>query len=177
MIVLSDFQCPYCSRFAREVLPQIERRYIAAGTVALAFRHLPLPIHPQAVQAAAVAECAARQGMFWEVHDRLFAEEDLDADILRSISESVPLDRQRLNDCLLDRSIGDDIQASIAEARGLGVRATPTFFIGTRIADGRVKVGRALSGMRPAEEFMRVLDSILEERRTSWRFWLRRLEW
>ncbi len=175
MIVFSDFQCPYCSRFARDVLPEIERTYVATGKVALAFRHLPLPIHPQALQAAAVAECAARQGLFWETHDWLFAEKILDADTWKAIPESVPLDRQGLNDCLLDPAIGNDIQASIAEARGLGVRATPTFFIGTRTMDGRVKIGRAISGMRPAQEFMHELDSILDGPATSWRAWLRRV--
>lgn len=91
MIMYSDFQCPFCARFAKEVFPQIEQRYVATGSVALAFRHLPLPIHPQALQAAAVAECAGRQGKFWEMHDRLFAETSLNADTLNALPEFVDL--------------------------------------------------------------------------------------
>jgi protein-disulfide isomerase len=175
MIVYSDFQCPFCARFTREALPEVERRYIARGRVALAFRHFPLPIHPHAVQAAAIAECAGRQGRFWEMHDRLFAERSLDADTLKAIPRSVQLDQQSLDNCLFDRTIGDNIQASVAEGRDLGIRGTPAFFIGTRLPDGRVKVTRTVSGARPAEEFIRALDSTLAEPGAPWRWWLHRL--
>lgn len=175
LIVYSDFQCPFCATFARDVLPEIERRYIATGRVALAFRHFPLPIHPQAVQAAAVAECAGRQGKFWETHDRLFAEGSLNADILDAIPRFVQLDQQSLDRCLSDRTIADVIQASVTQGRELGIRGTPAVFIGTRLPDGRVKVARTVSGAQPAEEFVRELESTLAERASSWGSWFRRL--
>lgn len=42
------------------------------GEVQYVFRHYPLDIHPLAVKAAEAAECAADQGKYWEMHDRLF---------------------------------------------------------------------------------------------------------
>lgn len=73
MIVYSDFECPFCGRFAREILPELERRYVATGEVAFVFHHLPLAFHPLATQAAVSAECAGQQGRFWEAHDLLFS--------------------------------------------------------------------------------------------------------
>jgi protein-disulfide isomerase len=77
LLVFSDFQCPFCGRFARETLSAIEREYVARGELLMAFRHLPLPIHPQAIAAAQSAECAGSQGKFWEMHDELFRRPEL----------------------------------------------------------------------------------------------------
>lgn len=45
LVVFSDFECPFCQRFTRDVLPELERRYIATKKLAFVFRHLPLKIH------------------------------------------------------------------------------------------------------------------------------------
>src|SRR3989339_930155 len=42
LIVYSDFECPYCRRFARETLPLLQERYVKGGDLLIAFRHLPL---------------------------------------------------------------------------------------------------------------------------------------
>jgi protein-disulfide isomerase len=58
IVEFSDFQCPYCGRYAREVLPQIRREFIDTGGVKYVFRHLPLKLHPSAELAAVSAEYA-----------------------------------------------------------------------------------------------------------------------
>ena len=74
LIVFSDFQCPVCGTFARDVLPVVIEKYVATGKVLLAFSDLPLEaIHPAALKRARIAECAGQQGHFWDTHDRLFA--------------------------------------------------------------------------------------------------------
>lgn len=174
MIVYADFQCPYCGRFTREVLPDIERHYVATGRVALAFRHLPLSIHPQAVPAAVRAECAGQQGKFWEMHDFLFAQEPLDEETLLTLPESIRVDRPRFADCLLDQTVGERVRASGNEARGLGIRGTPAFLIGTRLSDGRVDVTRTISGTQPVEVFEEQLDGALKGESAGWRSWIGR---
>src|SRR5262249_52328750 len=70
---MSDFQCPYCRRHAVEVLPELERLYIAAGKVRWVFINFPLTqLHPNASVAAEFAMCAAKAGKFWPIHDALF---------------------------------------------------------------------------------------------------------
>ena len=69
----SDFECPFCARWAQQTLPGI-RQLIAGGDVALAFIHFPLvQIHPNAGRAHLAAECARAQGKWVEMHDLLFA--------------------------------------------------------------------------------------------------------
>jgi protein-disulfide isomerase len=172
MIVYSDFQCPYCGRFAREVLPEIERRYIRTGRVALVFRHLPLPNHPHAVRAAWNAECAGQQGKFWEMHDAIFAEEALDERSLLALPDAITLDREKFEECLGDEAVRDKVQTSAKEANVLGVRSTPTVFFGVPIREGTVQVSVAIAGALPAPEFAKRLDAILGSTRTGWLSWL-----
>jgi protein-disulfide isomerase len=73
MIEYSDFECPYCRRFARETLPALTKEYIQLERLLLVFKHLPIDrIHKLATKAAEAAECSAHQGRFWEAHDRFF---------------------------------------------------------------------------------------------------------
>ena len=69
---ISDFQCPFCARFFLETMPSLEREYVVPGRVKFVFVNFPLPMHPNAVPAAELAMCAARQGKFWPMHDILF---------------------------------------------------------------------------------------------------------
>ena len=73
---ISDFQCPYCARFWLETMPLLEREYVVPGKVKFVFVNFPLPMHPNAVPAAELAMCAARQGKFWQVHDLLFRNQE-----------------------------------------------------------------------------------------------------
>ena len=58
---MSDFQCPFCRRFAAETFPLIEKEYIATGKVRWIFINYPLTqLHPNAVPAAEFAACPAR---------------------------------------------------------------------------------------------------------------------
>src|SRR5262249_55804702 len=74
---MADFQCPACRMCRVAVLPTRERELVATGKVRWVFINLPLTnLHPNAVAAAEVAMCAARQGRFWQTHDALYAEQD-----------------------------------------------------------------------------------------------------
>ena len=172
MIEYADFQCPFCARFAKDVFPEIDRQYVATGKIAVAFRHLPLAIHAQAVQAASVAECAGRQGRFWQTYDRLYGEKSVTEETLGTIPEVVGLDQRSFDECLKDPGVRKTVQSSAADAQSLGIHGTPTFFFGQRDADGHVKVLYAFSGARPFNDFAKQLDAILHVAPTGLRFWL-----
>ena len=157
-----DFQCPYCGKFAKEILPAIEKEYVATGRVLIAFKNLPLEsIHPFALRAALSAECAGKQGRFWEMHDQLFRDQrSLDDAGLRR--RAVDL---RLNAVDFQKCLGSDLLAKVkgdaAGARALAVAGTPTFFVGTLEADRRVKVLRSLAGAASVETFQTVINELL----------------
>ena len=73
IVVYEDFGCTFCREFGREVIPVLEEEFIDAGTVSLEYRHLAI-LGEESVNAAAAAECAADQDLFWPYHDLLVGE-------------------------------------------------------------------------------------------------------
>ncbi len=70
IVQFSDFQCPFCSR-VEPTISKVMDEY--KGKVRVVWRNLPLPFHPNAMPAAIAARAAGEQGKFWEMHDKIFA--------------------------------------------------------------------------------------------------------
>ena len=69
LVEFSDFECPYCVR----AYPTVKNLLAKYGEqISVEYYHYPLPFHPNAQKAAEASECAADQGKFWEMHDKLF---------------------------------------------------------------------------------------------------------
>lgn len=162
MIIYSDFQCPYCAKFAREVLPTLQDKYVRSGKVQVAFRHFPLPIHPFAQKAAEAAECAGRQGKFWEMHDALFSDtKRLAAADLQTHAAALRLDLRGFGRCVAGET-APEVLADTETGKQLLVRGTPTIFLGTVETDGRVKIAARLSGAQPVSTFEAAVSSLLK---------------
>ena len=158
LLMFSDFQCPFCARFAKEGLPGIEP-HIKAGRAMLAFRHLPLANHPLAQKAAEAALCAGRQGKFWEAHDHLFGDvERLRPPGLLSIKDTLALDGTDFGKCLAGETAAE-VRRDVEEATTLGITGTPVFLIGDIERDGRLRVQRMLMGARGVKE---ALDGVVD---------------
>ena len=162
MIEYSDFECPYCRRFARETLPALDQKYIVTGRVQLAFSHLPIErIHASALAASVAAQCAAEQGRFWDLHDALFATESLAPSAFTALVAGLKLDAPRFEAC--DRvSAEAHVRKELASAAALGIKSTPTFLFGTREPDGKIKVVSQLAGARPLADFEAAIGAIAQ---------------
>ena len=161
MVVYSDFQCPFCGKFARETLPAIQDQYVKTGKVLLAFREYPLPIHPFAQKAAEAALCAGRQGKFWEFHDDLFANQQaLDPVSLSARAAQLGLETGPFASCLKGQTAAL-VQADRTGGGPLGIAGTPTFLVGRLLADGRMKVTQRFSGAKPVAAFQAILDELV----------------
>jgi protein-disulfide isomerase len=158
IVEFADFQCPYCVRFARQVLPRIREKYIDRGRLALAFRHLPSERHPYARQAGVVAECARREGRFWPLYDSLFALDQMTSASLDQAASAIGVTRSSLEHCRSDGAV-ERVDADVAVARSLQIGSTPTFLIGARARDGTVTVQDVVVGARDIEHFARVIDA------------------
>jgi protein-disulfide isomerase len=163
LIEYSEFQCPYCQQFVQNTLPRLTKDYIDTGRMRIVFRHFPLErIHPLAMAAAVASECASRQGRFWEMHDRLFAgQAELVETRLLPWAVEIGADAAEFRECAKGPLTGL-IRKSLTEARALGVRSTPFFFVGVAQPDGRVAVTGAIRGSRPYEDFSAALDPLLD---------------
>ena len=163
IVAFSDFQCPFCGRFARDIFPELDREYIQTGRLRFIFRYLPLQIHDVAFHAATAAECAAREGKFWDLHDRLFASDprQMSADAVNAMAAAAGLAPDRLAACA-----GGDAPERVRKdadlAKRLGIGSTPVFLLGSMLPDGRLKVTAAIPGARPVHDFRAQLDALLQ---------------
>jgi protein-disulfide isomerase len=149
IIEFSDFECPFCQRFHREVFGRLLSAY--PNEIRFVYRDFPLTsIHPNAFPAAEAANCARDQGAFWEFHDRLFTE-GLGDKAYRRYASELGLDMDAFETCIRERRYKDEVQADLTFAANLGVRSTPTFFIN----------GIAIVGAQPFEVFQRVIEGEL----------------
>jgi protein-disulfide isomerase len=129
----SDFQCPYCGKI-QPVLKDIITTF--GDRIAFYFKHYPLVAgHPYAFRAALAAECANDQGKFWEYHDMLFANQNVNGspkfnpDDLIGYARSLGLKEADFTACLNSRAKEKIVRADMADGDKRGIQGTPTFFI------------------------------------------------
>jgi protein-disulfide isomerase len=134
VVEFSDFQCPYCSR-AVPAVKELEQSF--GQEVRLAWKHLPLSFHQNAMPAALAAEAARDQGRFWEMHDKLFAGQATlsDAAYLQYASE-LKLDLTRFQATMKAPATRQRIEADLAAATAAGVSGTPTFVVNGELVVG-----------------------------------------
>jgi protein-disulfide isomerase len=162
VIEYSDFQCPYCARFAEQTFSDLRRTYIDTGKILFVFRHFPLSeIHSAAVKAAQAAECAGQQQHFWEMHDVLFRQRAyLDEEHFRAFALQLGLDVDAFGRCLGGDTISK-IRRDVAGAKALLVSGTPTFFVGLKRPDGRVDVVDRVEGAVAFRDFQAKIAPLL----------------
>lgn len=151
----SDFGCSFCGVFARNQGVQLRREYEATGKVRFEFKHFIIG-GQRTRDAALAAECAADQGRFWDYHDTLFARQGTSSDpfgrsALKQYAVELGLDTAQFNSCLDSNKYVEKVTRDTAEGRGLGVNATPTFFIN----------GQKIEGAQPYEVFKAAVDAAL----------------
>jgi protein-disulfide isomerase len=154
----TDFQCPFCGRAARTIVPQIEQEYIADGRVKLVFHNMAFE-GPESVWAAEAAECANDQGKFWDYHDKLFGNQRgqnqgaFAIDNLKRFADELELDTEAFNQCIDSHKYEELVTAERQEAADRGLDSVPTFIIGEQTVKGAV----------PYEEFQRVIEAELRK--------------
>jgi|SRR5579862_2742335 len=162
LLEYTDFQCPYCARFARETLPTLIDRYVESGKVLLAYRSFPLPIHHFAKDAAMAAFCAGQQGKFWEAHEAFFADQANIKDMVDSLSTRLVLAKPTFSACQANEA-SKQVDADVAGAQALQLTSTPTLFIGTLDSTNMLAAKQVLIGARPVGEFERAIDTALQQ--------------
>jgi Na+/H+ antiporter NhaA len=148
VVEYGDFECPYCGQ-AEPVLRELLRDF---GDVRYVWRHLPLnDVHPNTQLAAEAAEAAAEQGAFWEMHDKLLANQDrLRPSDLMSYAEELGLDVDRVTDSLRNHTGAGRVAEDVDGADLSGVTGTPTFFINERRHYGAYDIGTLSAEVRAA---------------------------
>jgi protein-disulfide isomerase len=164
LVEVSDYQCPFCSRYARDTYPQVESEYIKTGKVKAVFLDLPLEsIHKAAFGAAKAARCAGEQGKYWEMHDRLFANQKA-LEPWNPHAEAIGLDVAAFEVCQGSTTHDAAIRRDMAEVQKLGITGTPAFLIGrTDPKSSKLTIAAAVRGARPFADFKTEIDKLLAE--------------
>ena len=160
IVEFSDYQCPYCKRFATTVFPILKSDYIDTGKVRYVFRDFPLTqIHPQAAKAHEGAHCAGEQDRYWDMHDLLFEnQQDLSMPALARYAGQIGLDMDAFDACLASGRHQAAIQQDTQDGAKASVRGTPSFVIGKSGADETV-TGRIVRGAQPLATFRQAIET------------------
>jgi len=140
IVEFSDFQCPYCARFALDTFPQVKSQLIDAGKVRFYFANFPLEgIHKYARPAATAAVCAQD---FWQAHDLLFNKQSELADTISLVPQRLVFDEIGVG---FPPECTKAVDNTIALGKKFHVSGTPHFFVGT-IAGNSLQIKSVLSG-------------------------------
>ncbi|QGK72233.1 thioredoxin domain-containing protein [Allosaccharopolyspora coralli] len=154
MLNYSDFRCPYCAKFSRDIEPELIQRYVDAGVLRIEWRDFPI-FGEESLEAAKAGRAAAAQGKFW--------------DYLGAIHQDAPerghpsLPREKLVDYAQQVGITDlaefeadmnnpatmsAIRTDATEGSQIGVSSTPTFLVN----------GDPILGAQPLDQFVNAIE-------------------
>jgi protein-disulfide isomerase len=129
-----DYECPYCGA-AHPIVSRIVMEL--RDSLRFVFRHFPLvQMHPHAEIAAEAAEFAGSLGMFWEMHDALYENQDeLSLPTILSLGEAVGIPSEAMSNALESGQFRGKVRKDFIGGVRSGVNGTPTFFINGRRHD------------------------------------------
>lgn len=114
------------------------------------------------MKAAEATHCAGEQGKYWEMHDRLFANQrELARPDLSKHAQALGLDVGAFDQCLDTGKEAGRIRKDVAEAGKVQANGTPTFFIGLTDAKSSQIKGTRIVGAQPYQAFKQTIDRLL----------------
>ncbi len=158
VVEFTDYQCPFCGRFFTDTYGQLKKDYIDTNKINYITMNLPLPFHPNAHIGAEAAECAGDQKKYFEMHDKLFGNQDAwvnDADPkpkFEGYAKEIGINVDSFKKCLADGKFKQHVDDDNTLAAKMGASGTPTFYIN----------GSQLVGAQPYTEFQKAIDAALK---------------
>ncbi len=158
IIEYSEFQCPFCGKFARDTEPALIEQYVEDGTLRIEWRDFPY-LGPESTTAAQGGRAAAAQNSFWAFHDEMYADQlppnsgNIDEDYLAGIAGKLGLDVEQFRTDMSSRATEQAIAEDFSEGQAIGVTGTPAFVIN----------GVPVIGAQPTEVFEKTIEQAAAE--------------
>ena len=153
MVAYSEFQCPFCGKFARDTEPTLIKKFVDQGTLRIEWRDFPY-LGPESTIAAHAGRAAAAQGKFWAFHDVLYAPQapvnsgKITEAHLTGIAKDLGLDVVRFRQDLNSPETAAAVQQDFKEGQSIGVTGTPAFLIN----------GEPIIGAQPTDTFVAAVE-------------------
>jgi protein-disulfide isomerase len=127
-----DYNCPYC----RRSLPVVLKLINEDAKVRLVLKELPI-LSDDSVAAAKLALAANKQGKYFEMHQKLFAEPGkADKEKALRVAKELGLDVDQLQKDAEEPDIKKALDEAKDLAQKLDLKGTPLFLIGDRVIPG-----------------------------------------
>lgn len=127
-----DYNCGFCKR----ALPDVVKLIDNDDKVRVVLKELPI-FGDESEAAAKAALAAAKQGKYFEMHQKLFTEPGkADKDKALKIAQELGLDVPQLEKDMQDPSIQQALDEAKQLAQKLGLQGTPLYLIGDRTIPG-----------------------------------------
>lgn len=142
--IFSDFECPFCAKFANETEPFLMEKYVNKGLVRLEWNDFAIN-GDKAVKDAEAGRAAAAQGKFWEFARVLFKKsqekgtghpEFSEKELIDAASEAGVEGMKRFESELKEGKWKEPVTKSTEFSGSLGMNATPMFVVGSKIVSG-----------------------------------------
>ncbi len=157
LIEYIDFECEACGAYY-PLVKRLSDEY--EDKILFVNRYFPLSGHKNGLTAALAVEAAGRQGKYWEMHDLVFEEQrnwgerrSADSTIFERYAEQLNLDMEQFKTDVNSREVKDRVMRDKNAGIGIGVNATPTFFLN----------GKKIQNPRGYEAFKSLLDAAIEQ--------------
>ena len=120
------------------------------------FKNAPLPFHQNAMPAAKAAMAAHLQGKFWEMHDKLFANQQaMDPASMEKYASEIGLNVDKWKKDMESDKVKKMIEKDQADAQKAGASGTPTFLVN----------GKQIVGAQPVDAFKKMIDEELQKKK------------
>lgn len=138
IVEFSDFECPFCARL-HPTLAKILEDF--PEQVSWEYRHLPLPNHRNAEQAAIAGECIGRlkgNDAFWDYAQAAFDNQrNLGTPFYEQEAERLGIDLGSFRTCVADPTVSEVVRIDYQDGIKNGGNGTP--FVVIMYADGSTK--------------------------------------
>ena len=149
IVEFADFACPYCQNSFSKIR-EISVKY--KNDVKLIFRDYPV-IAEYSLDLALSARCAGEQGLFWLMHDKLFANQGVStAEEIYELAKQIGADENRFKECISSKKYEIAIQKDFSDGQSLEITGTPVWFIN----------GNKIEGDIPYDTFIQIIEQFLK---------------
>ncbi len=162
IVEFGDYQCPFCQKWNIQTKPAIVKNLIETGKANLIYVDLAI-IGPDSIKAHAGSYCADEQGLYWQYHDYVYANQGHEnngwansKNLKLLVSGIDGMDVDSFTQCLDSGKYEQRVIDNKKIASDAGARSTPSFIIVGPSGDAV-----PISGAQPYSVFQKVIDDML----------------